>query len=223
MDRDWQRGDWLLLDAAGPELVTGILRDGHWLEYEKHAGGFLESLQPGVRALLEKAGIELSSLSGVVYATGPGSTLGLRLAAMFVRTLMQQPTLDHWRCFNYNNLELACAARLDPSKPGEFMMGAPWRRDRLHRATFLPGPPPSFDLDTIAPEEATSTSLPVVALGHRLATLPKDADQLPYPSDRIPEILSDWPVLLESTTQPDLYSAEDPHFAKWTSTRHQKK
>lgn len=223
MDKGWQDGDWLLLDAAGPELVLGLLRDGRWLNYETHADGFIESLQKGVEAILAKASINLQSLHGIVFATGPGSTLGLRLAAMFVRTLLQLPELRHWRCLTYNNLELACAAEVDSTQSKPFQIGAPWRKNRLHRATFNPGDSRSFALDTVDLDNSQPTPLPVVVLGNRASTLPADLPSLAYPSDRIPEILADWPVLLKEAAQPDLYSAEDPDFARWTSSRHPQK
>jgi tRNA A37 threonylcarbamoyladenosine modification protein TsaB len=220
MTREWQDGRWLLIDAAGPALVMGILEKGSWLCMETFSGGFLESLKPGVKTLLEKSSLELNSLSGIICSSGPGSTLGLRLAAMFVRTLLQQPGLEHWQCLTYNNLELACA---DRSKPGGPMcrLAAPWRRDRLHLATFHPGPPAQFKLEAVPAEE--TTGLPVVELGNRVASLPEEADRISYPAEKIPQILGDWPDLLSQTRQPELYSVETPEFARWTSTRHPQK
>lgn len=220
MSRRWQAGRWLLIDAAGPGLITGIIENGEWLVRGSHSGGFLESLKPGVASLLEKAALELSDLNGVICSTGPGSTLGLRLAAMFVRGLLQQPALRHWQCLTYNNLQLACAGEIR-SGSGECRLIAPWRRDRLHKVTFDPGPPPQFALAAVSPDEAKG--LPAVALGNRGSSLRGDFPRVDYPADRIPQILGKWPTLLTSTRQPELYSAETTEFAKWTSTRHPQK
>jgi tRNA A37 threonylcarbamoyladenosine modification protein TsaB len=220
MDRNWQVGDWLLVDAAGPVMVTAVLRDGAWLQRETYRDGFIESLKPGVENLLATTGLTTAGLAGVLYACGPGSTLGLRLAAMFLRSLMQHPALAHWKCFSYNNLELACADRIDPSNPAGCRAFAPWRRDRLHEVCFTPGPPPEFTLSSADPAEVIPNSGSMVALGNRSANLPANFQTIPYPLERIPEILDEWPMLVTPMDQPELYSAETPVFAKWSSTRH---
>ncbi|NDV62533.1 hypothetical protein G0Q06_08730 [Puniceicoccales bacterium CK1056] len=220
MTSHWQDGRWLLIDAAGPALIVGILEEDKWLCMESFSSGFLEDLKPGVESLLEKSSLDLSSLSGIICSSGPGSTLGLRLAAMFVRTLLQQPDLENWKCLTYNNLELTCASLSKPGGPA-CRVAAPWRRDRLHLATLLPGPPAQFELESVSVEEATE--LPVVELGNRLALLPEGANRISYPAEKIPQILKAWPDLLTSTQKPGLYSAETPEFARWTSTRHPQK
>lgn len=220
MTSDWQSGRWLVFDAAGPALVLGILEEGDWRDHICSREGFLESLKPGVEKLLADAGISLDSLNGVIFASGPGSTLGLRLAAMFVRTLLQQPQLQHWDCLTYNNLQLACAAQCRPGGP-EYRLAAPWRRDRLHQATYKPGPPTEFTLETVYPDAAAGNQ--IVELGNRMSAAPAGMEQLPYPADSIPQILRQWPELLTRVDHPELYSAEDPQFAKWSSTRHPQK
>lgn len=220
MRKAWQHGDWLLVDAAGPAMITGIVRNGDWLHQESHRDGFLESLQPGVQAQLDATRLALPELAGVLYAAGPGSTLGLRLAAMFVRALMQLPALAHWKCLCYNNLELACADQIDPAAPAECRLFAPWRRDRVHEVRFTPGPPPRFSLATADPGEVDPPVPSIVELGHRAANLPEEFTPVPYPADRIPAVLGRWPQLLEPAGQPVLYSAQAPSFAKWSSRRH---
>lgn len=220
MTESWARGDWLLVDAAGPGLVTGLLRNGHWLDHSRTEGGFLESLQPAVQDLLDQNGIRLADLNGVLHAEGPGSTLGLRLAAMFLRSLMETPALCGWRCLQYNNLALAAAERTDPAAPQPVQLGAPWRRDRIHRVTVRPGPPVAFDLDAAHPGNVMSSSLQMVELGRRPANLPEGAGVIPYPWEKIPEVLKAFPDLLESRDRPGLYQVEAPAFAKWSPERH---
>jgi hypothetical protein len=216
----WQTGHWLLIDAAGPGLIIGIIENGDWLSQEEFSDGFLESLKPGVESQLNKANLQLESLQGVICSSGPGSTLGLRLAAMFVRTLLQQPGLQHWQCLTYNNLLLACAGQAEAGGK-EIRMGAPWRRDRLHLASVTPGSPVRFALETASPESVPD--LPVVELSNRMTSLPESHPRVAFPIERIPQILANWPDLLTAVKHPDLYSAEDPEFVKWSSTRHPQK
>jgi tRNA A37 threonylcarbamoyladenosine modification protein TsaB len=214
-----QNGTWLLIDAAGPALVTGFVHEGAWQASRTNTGGFLESLKPDLEALLRETGLKLSELTGCLYAAGPGSTLGLRLAAMFVKGLMQLPALGHWQCLSYNNLSLACAGQLDPDQPQACSLLAPWRRDRLHLVEFDPREG-RFLLSATDPESVSGSGPPCVLLGNRAPRLPQTVTAVPYPADRIPEILSAFPGLLVQVAEPALYTAEETEFARWSAERH---
>lgn len=216
----WTQGKWLLIDAAGPEIVAGLLGDGGWLACARSEGDALASIEPAVARLLAERECPLESLAGCLYASGPGSTLGLRLAAMFLRGLMQLPELRHWRCLCYHNLELACAGMAANSPAESTRLAAPWRRDRLHLVRMIPGPPAAFERGSVAPDSVVEKSIPIVRLGRRLPDMEDKAAMLPYPVERIPEILGAFPELLSPCREPALYTAEDPAFAKWSPVRH---
>jgi tRNA A37 threonylcarbamoyladenosine modification protein TsaB len=215
-----QGGTWLLVDAAGPAMVAGLVRHSQWLAVRNEPGGFLESLPGNIRAVLAESGLALADLAGAWYACGPGSTLGLRLAAMLLRGLQAMPHLRHWRTFQYNNLALACAGLLDPARPAAIAIAAPWRRDRMHRAVFAPGPPPRFTTDAAPPEAVMNSRIQSVDLGARPAALPDGISRIAYPAGRIPQILNAFPTLLEPVDQPAPYTAADPDFARWSRQRH---
>jgi hypothetical protein len=66
----------------------------------------LEGLFLATEKILQDSKKEISQVSSVYYCEGPGSTLGLRLAAAFVRTLKwSQPRAD-FKVFTYNALDL---------------------------------------------------------------------------------------------------------------------
>jgi tRNA A37 threonylcarbamoyladenosine modification protein TsaB len=219
MPESLQHGTWLLLDAAGPDLCTGLIRDDRWLAFRSTRDGFLESLKPSVEALLGESGMKLPDLMGCLVAAGPGSTLGLRLAAMFATALLQLDSLAHWRCLSYNNLSLACAASLNPSNPEPRVLLAPWRRDRFHRAEFAPSSG-EFKLSGIEASSVTNLSLQCVILGNRASHLPDHVKRVPYPAQRIPEVLKAFPGLLVPSSAPVLYAAEETEFARWRGERH---
>lgn len=219
MPENWAAGHWLLIDAAGPALVTGLLKDGDWLEFRQASDGFLECLQPEVAALLARHQLSLTTLHGCLFASGPGSTLGLRLAALFLRTLLQLPELAHWTCYAYNTLALACAATLDPDHPARASMLAPWRRDRLHGVTFLPEER-RFALFATHPDAPVVRGLPMAQLGNRAAISPADRVPRPTPFGRVPHLFAAFPDLLTPVTVPALYQAEETVFARWKPQRH---
>lgn len=214
MDDSWWSGTWLLIDAAGPVSVTGLVRDGEWLGMEENNGDFLEWFAGGVENLLQQHALQLKDLQGVIYASGPGSTLGLRLAAMFVRSWMELPLLKHWKCLQYQNLELAL------NEFGIVELVAPWKRDHLHHSTMILNEPDNFIHGSMTPQAAVEKDIPGVTLGRRPANISESIDWRPYPIKQIPRILKSCPALLHEASAPLPYTAEDPKFARWSSKRH---
>ena len=215
MDEAWINGTWLLMDAAGPESVVGILKGGKWLEKERHAGDFLEWHQQAVERLLKATGLELSDLTGVLYAKGPVSTLGLRLAAMFIRTITLHPDLSHWQVLEFNNLELALAGE---SENGHSQLVAPWKKERLHVSSIKgKGRKACFTSASIEASEAGNSKGVVLGRGRGISP---SIDWIPYPIERIPGILASHPGLLHPNPEPAPHAVEDPQFAQWHSRRH---
>ncbi len=209
------QGDWLLLDAAGPLTLAAVLRNGDWLRREASDAGSVEALHALLRRLLGAAGLDWSDLAGVLYARGPGSTLGLRLAALFIRGLQELPPLRHWRCLQYQNLELACASLVGPGRDAPAEAAAPWRAGHLHHVRFAPGAPGGFVRGAVTPQEVSARGIPVFGLG-KAGNWP---GALPYPDARIPELLGAFPQLLEAGP-PTPYLCEEPSFARWSAGRH---
>lgn len=219
MDDGIQQGTWLLIDAAGPVSVIGLVDRDSWLACKQSQGDFLEWLQPGIEDLLQQSQSKLQNLSGILYGSGPGSTLGLRLAALFIRVLMELPELEHWRCFQYQCLELAICS--DWKDMGQSLTAAvaPWRRDRLH-LTEWDRESMHFKNSGILPDDAVTRKLPGYSLGRRLPGKSIDLQWKDYPVGNIPVILNHYPLLLQQTHKPTPYSAEVPQFAQWNPSRH---
>ena len=217
---DWPQGDWLLLDAAGPVAAAGIVRDGQWLARSLHEGEFLEWFQPAVREVLAARSQSLQDLSGVVCAGGPGSTLGLRLAAMFVRSLLTVPALEHWKCYQYQNLEAGLLSLPENTSSRLREAVAPWRRDRLHLARLLRKEPPAFSHGMLTMEENREGHPAGFILGRRPANQWNNIAWRPFPLERLPGLLRAHPSLLRPTTEPAPYQAETADFARWTAQRH---
>jgi hypothetical protein len=220
MDNPVRNGTWLMLDAAGPVTVIGLVENGGWGPMKCADGEFIESLEPELREVLADGGVQLDQLQGCLYACGPGSTLGLRLAAMFLRGLMELPGLSGWECFQYQNLALSAASIEDGMLNRRLAAVAPWRRDRLHHTVMEPGQPARFHHDGISPQQAGELKLPGFLLGRRPGNAAQGIDWQPYPHERVPEVLSAFPELLEPVKSPTPFSAEEPEFARWSPQRH---
>jgi len=210
---------WLLVDAAGPLLVTGVISGNDWLCSNAGQGGVLENLKLNIDAVLEESGLQLANLAGCLYAAGPGSTLGLRLAAIFIGGLMQLPALEHWKCLSYNNLTLtAAAAALDSSKQ-TIRLAAPWKRNAFHLAE-LEQPGFKVRLSVTDPQSVHAGSIPVVALGKPLREEPPAGGVLNYPWEAIPSLRRTYPDLFRETKTPEPYVARTPEFSRWNAQPH---
>ncbi len=220
MDNPLLAGRWLLIDAAGPNSVAGLIEQDRWIAMEQADEGFLESLEPAIESLLSKSGTQLPDLSGIVYASGPGSTLGLRLSALFCRTLLGLPELTHWSCWQYQNLELAIMDLRNEDRRTTDSMAAPWRKDRCHYVSVQATGPMQFAHKGIHPDEVAKNRIPGVVLGRKPPSASTDLDWLPYPIEKIPSLLSKYPELLTSVTSPTPYIAETPDFVRWNPKRH---
>jgi hypothetical protein len=210
---------WLLIDAAGPLSTIGLVREGQWLGKSIRDGDFLAMLQPATEELLREEKLNLEDLAGAIYATGPGSTLGLRLAAMFIRSFMEMSQLNHWQCLEYQNLELALWSQ---HGSGCREAVAPWRRDRFHHVKLDCAEECRFEHSYISPMEAEEAEIPGFELGRRPPAFANSINWLPFPLDSVPLILASNTALLQPSEAPIPYSAEEPEFARWSPKRHTK-
>lgn len=211
------RGTVLLIDAAGPESIIGLVNGREWISCQTSSQDFLEFLDKSVVTVMREGQLDFNDLAGIYYASGPGSTLGLRLAALFVRTLLQVPELNGLSCYQYQNLEAAISG--SPTTPAAV---APWRRDRLHlcEKTVDSG---AFHNSGISPRTAVENKIPGFILGRRMPPADLPIGWQPFPAGRLPEILHQHPGLLRKTSSPRPYAAEAPEFAKWNPQRHSAK
>ena len=96
----------LVTDCSCPGARVGILAETGWLAYRNKSGETGATLFQAVKEVLNESGLSLSQLAGLAYCEGPGSTLGIRINAMALRTWIslekQPPSL-----FSFKSLEAA--------------------------------------------------------------------------------------------------------------------
>ena len=211
---------WLVMDAAGPSSYVGISENGHWKALYPTEGPSMENLHELVRRALREMSLSLEELEGVQYAEGPGSTLGLRLSAMFLQILLQTPRLSHWSCCSYNNLEVAAVAQMDETRAASFSLFAPWKKGHYHRARVDQLATPEIGLDTCDETALHEVDPLFVRLGLRNAAIPKGAREIAYPIERVPELLFVHRDRLHSVSSLNPYSPVPVAFARWEGKRH---
>ena len=88
----------LAVDASSTRIQVGIPGDMDWVHLETVELPAMEGLFQTLSRLMEKTGVNLRQVDELFFCEGPGSTLGLRIAAAFAKTLhLQAPVRKGWR------------------------------------------------------------------------------------------------------------------------------
>ena len=197
----------LLIDSASARIQVGLWRNGTvaWQTSETEAGSGVFAC---TESLLAAQNLRISDLNAFVFCEGPGSVLGIRTAAIALRT---------WRVINpvpayaYQSLRLVTLALGNPA----LNVIADARRDSWHVARL--GEPlrrvPTAELtgECVMPEHFRHwTPLPpgLARTGYDLATL-----------FALPALLD--ADLFHASPEPDAFMHEEPSYATWTPQVHQ--
>jgi hypothetical protein len=225
MPDSWHRGDWLVLDGAGPRCAAGWLRNGAWQELmvSDRDANVLDSIPAFVRHLCAVAGIPIDRFHGILYGCGPGSTLGLRLVAMMIQTwrlpapqMRQPPAL-----MVFNHLELTCTL-LAPQHP-DLLLLAPWRRDRLHACRCITSHSDhsnqiACQLHSIHPNDVADSAV-LLLTGNRPPPPLPHIPVIEFPLRDLPTLLPD-AAPVRVAQQPVPYAPATATYAKWNPIPH---
>ncbi len=120
----------LVVDTASRRVCVGLFNESGELSTRDSDEEASLSLFPLVKNVLEPAGWSLTNLESIVFCSGPGSVLGIRTAAMCIRTWQGAGLIPDVKIFSYSSLHLGAAlVRLDqPDLPGPFFTVTDARR-----------------------------------------------------------------------------------------------
>ena len=216
-----QGGPWLFVDAAGAVPVAGWWRDGCWEAFRQVEGAqTLEGFFTAVEAVLQEAGARLADARGVVFVEGPGSILGIRVAAMAVRAWRTLPGLAEWPVWGVGTLALAGSLlRRECPELADFSLLADSRQGRWNVAVVRGGKVPEGFGETRA-EELAELPAPCFRITQRALGAPPVACAA-YPGgllEKYPDVLAA-PGLLRRVEEPDAVNMPGV-FAKWEAGRH---
>lgn len=96
----------LVVDASSTPLHVGIPNGNGWEKMVTDQGQAMDGLFRAIGTLFEERSDEINSVNVIYFCCGPGSTLGLRLAATLVRTMMWDAK-GGISLFQYNALDVA--------------------------------------------------------------------------------------------------------------------
>jgi len=192
----------LVIDAASAHIQVGLFapdRPAKWFTSQEESG---VAIFQGV----EQLGVDPLALAAFVFCEGPGSVLGIRTAAMAVRTwnvLRPRPV------FAYQSLAVVAHALGQPDAG----VIADARRESWHHYTLDHG------LRRISAADLTGKLVMPEPFRH-WSVLPAHVTRAPYSlPDLLPKV---WDAdLLRATDSPDAFLHEEPQYATWTPQIHQ--
>ena len=138
----------LVLDGSARAGVrVGVLAGGRWVGQGVSPDGALEGLFGCVEAALADAKLSLADIRSFALCVGPGSVLGIRIAALAVRSWS---ALEPRPIFVWESLSALARSALVAGEQGPFLVAVESRLKRWHAlevaATALPAhvpvPPP---------------------------------------------------------------------------------
>ena len=205
---------WLVLDTSTAWTQVGRwdAAAGQWSAFHREATPALESLARLVRAAFAPEKLEPGGCGAIVLNTGPGSSLGLRIALMMVNGWRALPGWEQVPVGTFSGLLLQAR---HPAAAGEYHL--PFRQEIDNVASA--GLEPTLALRSRAelpPESVRRTLIPL------------------RPNDRAPEgwtrrehdlaaLTRAWPEWAEAitwTARPEVYVPKKAQFKPWQAVPH---
>ncbi|MGC6456239.1 MAG: hypothetical protein ACON46_06890 [Coraliomargaritaceae bacterium] len=210
----------LVIDCSDGEIFCGVLDGtGTWLSTKQSGPGALEALFPNVGAVLQEADCQLDSVRRFIYCRGPGSVLGLRLAAMAIETWCRLATVPVER-LSYGSLELTAALlQLDQPDLQDALILSDWKKDSWHALSIEQGV--QGKVTALPTESLHRIDRPLYHLPRRKGwqAPPEGARTLLYEPARLDRVL-DCADLLQAGNSIELFQPGGNTFTKWTAQRH---
>ncbi|MCH2156211.1 MAG: hypothetical protein MK080_09430 [Opitutales bacterium] len=207
---EWPHQWTLVVDASQPEVFVGLMEGTLWRSMVSSTEPALNTIFTLSDQLLSEAALSVEKLDACIHCRGPGSTLGIRLGAMALRTWISQ--YPDMKVYSYTSLELMRAA-LRETHALPFSVITDWKKGQWHR----------LDHDGDAIRTATTD---VLQDTEKIFYLPqrKNWQPLPTPHEKIeyqPESLTKHlSSVLEKSADPTVFQHSEPSFPKWIPKRH---
>ena len=199
----------LVVDVSSSPLQVGIPQPNGWLRVETDPEQAMEGLFRATQNLFQDQPDDLNAIDAVYYCCGPGSTLSLRLAAAFVKTLLWEAK-GRISLFQYNALDLAACM----TKESINSIQAPFRMGKRFVRT---GKVRAIGKKNVLLEEDALEKYPqsLHLLGPRAIAIEiSEAQILKYDLNSV-NGLTDLNLVSETAEQPAPYSPEPMTFKKW--------
>jgi tRNA threonylcarbamoyladenosine biosynthesis protein TsaB len=206
----------LVLDGSARAGVrVGVLSGGRWVGQGISSDGALEGLFGCVEAALAEAKLSLADVRSFALCAGPGSVLGIRIAALAVRAWS---ALEPRPIFVWESLAGLARSALVAGERGPFLVAVESRLKRWHAlevsadgALGVPFEAEAAQLNSAGCRVLTSSAAAVPVLQAHVA--------VPHPWSALPASFAQVGFLRAEPRPDALNIAQD--FATWSGKRHQ--
>ena len=192
----------------------GVLSGGRWVGQGLSPDGALEGLFGCVEVALAEAKLKLGDIRSFALCVGPGSVLGIRIAALAVRSWS---ALEPRPIFIWESLAGIARSALTVGEQGPFLVAVESRLKRWHALEV------STDGSLGVPFEAEAAQLNsagsrVLASSEAAAGVLTSHVAVPHPWSTLPTFFAQSGFLREESRPDALNVAND--FATWSGERH---
>lgn len=198
---------FLLVDTSSARVQVGLwapsVTTPRWHTSEAEAGTGLFAC---VEALLAETGLAIGDLNAFAFCEGPGSILGIRTAAVALRTWQ---VLANAPIYSFRSLDLAAHFH----RRTDLTLIADARRDRWHVVS------PQGTLSRIATNELRGALGMPEGFRH-WTPLPANVERVSYDLTQMLPATAQID-LFRTAEHPDAFLHEDPAYALWTPRIHQ--
>ena len=207
----------LILDTASPTTFAGLGvndRDWSWEEETRESGIALFAC---VERLLKSRSISIESIRTVAFCEGPGSLLGVRTAAIALRTWMASGFLPVATLMTFSSLALATAGWRQQRGDDTCTVAIDARRQSWFCLTSGGPITRGLEIGRIPHEEIRGIPPPVLLPEGFPIWNPRPESWINYPYEpRLLESAETRRQILRPTVLPDAYQPESPAYQKWT-------
>jgi len=218
----WPKGPALVINAAQKPIEIGWWEDNAWRTFQFAQGEVLEQLFQLTQSVLTQAERTLEDVQSFIYNTGPGSLLGLRLAAMAIATWRTLPQCQKATLLRFSGLQLSALALSQKIEYNEAFLLSDFRRGAFNKIQIKDQQ--LSTLSTISSDDLALLDAPLFFQpGVRsFQPPPPNATVINSQLHNLPSILKHSPdaSLLQLVDQPFVYTPEIPSFVKWSAQRH---
>jgi tRNA threonylcarbamoyladenosine biosynthesis protein TsaB len=198
-------------------MHAGVLSGSAWLALEKDEGDAVTLLPELANRALTRSGLRVTDMRCLIHCEGPGSLLGLRLAAMLMETWHAMPSLENVPLLAYRSLPMAAAildARGCIAEP--FFVATQFRKGNYCVCTH-------DGTDAGQVDDAGLAALPgcVHLLEQRhVREVPAAAQALDCDLSTLPAVLAARPELLHPAEHATAFSPQLSQYKLWDGQRH---
>lgn len=210
----------LLTDCSAPGVRVGVLDPSGWPAYCRLEGETVAELFKAVDQVLKGSGLSLEDLGGFTYCEGPGSTMGIRINAMAIRT-WNQITGTPKPVYAYRSLP-AAALLIQEQQPrsGSFSLFSDLRKNAWNALRCGPDSA-GASITVVHARELETWPRPFYFLQQRLhsPSRPEEALDLDYDLKPVGPLQA-FAHLWRQADPPGVFQTTRTEFKKWTPTRH---